>query len=70
MLVLRPSVRPHDDIADAAPVLPAGRPHAGAGAGVAADVVVNPGSPTATPGFGLFLAGLGIGVMAASSLRD
>lgn len=42
----------------------------GACAGVAADVIVNPSSPSATPGFGLFLAGLGIGAMAASSLRD
>ena len=42
----------------------------GAGTGVAAEVVVNPTSPDASPGFGLFLAGLGVGVMVASSLRD
>ena len=42
----------------------------GAGTGVAADVLVNPSSPGATPGFGFALAGLGVGVMAASALRD
>ncbi len=42
----------------------------GAGSGVSLEVVVNPSSPSASPAFGLVLAGLGVGVMVSAALTE